>query len=41
MPRKLIISDSAGVCFGVEKAVTTAEEVLSPVSYTHLRAHET
>ena len=29
MPKKLIISDSAGVCFGVEKAVTTAEEVLN------------
>ena len=29
MPRKLIVSDSAGVCFGVEKAVTTAEEVLN------------
>jgi 4-hydroxy-3-methylbut-2-enyl diphosphate reductase len=29
MPRKLIVSDSAGVCFGVEKAVTTAEKVLN------------
>ena len=29
MPKKLIISDSAGVCFGVEKAITTAEEVLN------------
>ena len=28
MPKKLIISDSAGVCFGVEKAVTTAEKEL-------------
>tara|TARA_Y100001970_G_scaffold146701_1_gene180178 strand:+ start:11624 stop:12481 length:858 start_codon:yes stop_codon:yes gene_type:complete len=29
VPKKLIISDSAGVCFGVEKAITTAEEVLN------------
>ncbi len=28
MPKKLIIADSAGVCFGVEDAVSTAEEIL-------------
>ena len=38
MPRKLIISDSAGVCFGVEKAVTTAEEVLSQNSNKNVKS---
>ena len=38
MPRKLIISDSAGVCFGVEKAVTTAEEVFSQNSNKHVKS---
>jgi len=28
MPKKLIIADSAGVCFGVEKAVSTVEDIL-------------
>ena len=28
MPKKLIIADSAGVCFGVEEAVSTAEKIL-------------
>jgi len=28
MPKKLIIADSAGVCFGVEEAVSTAERIL-------------
>ncbi|MBT89321.1 MAG: 4-hydroxy-3-methylbut-2-enyl diphosphate reductase [Spirochaetales bacterium] len=28
MPKKLIIADSAGVCFGVEKAVSSAEDIL-------------
>ena len=28
MPKKLIIADIAGVCFGVEDAVSTAEEIL-------------
>ena len=38
MPRKLIISDSAGVCFGVEKAVTTAEDVLSQNSNKNVKS---
>ena len=38
MARKLIISDSAGVCFGVEKAVTTAEEVLSQNSNKNVKS---
>ena len=38
MPRKLIISVSAGVCFGVEKAVTTAEEVLSQNSNKNVKS---
>ena len=38
MPIKLIISDSAGVCFGVEKAVTTAEEVLSQNSNKNVKS---
>ena len=38
MPRKLIISDSAGVCFGVEKAVTTAEKVLSQNSNKNVKS---
>ena len=28
MAKKIILADSAGVCFGVEKAVSTAEEKL-------------
>ncbi len=28
MLKKLIIADSAGVCFGVEKAVSSAEDIL-------------
>ena len=38
MPRKFIISDSAGVCFGVEKAVTTADEVLSQNSNKNVKS---
>jgi len=38
MPKKLIISDSAGVCFGVEKAVTTAEEVLNENSNKNVKS---
>jgi len=38
MPKKLIVSDSAGVCFGVEKAVTTAEEVLNENSNKNVKS---
>ena len=38
MPKKLIISDSAGVCFGVEKAITTAEEVLNENSNKNVKS---
>ena len=38
VPKKLIVSDSAGVCFGVEKAITTAEEVLNENSNKNVKS---